>query len=154
VSASTSPERSLAGAERALSASLAARRRAFGLTQVQFAAALGVSVTTVGHAETGRLWQSRRFWEKADAVLDAHGELLKLHDAHRTATVPTQAVGADAGETPFKKPHANPATVACIVIVWSDGTLTPVVPTTTAMLRRGQDGSRRTGRPKIGASRP
>jgi DNA-binding transcriptional regulator YhcF (GntR family) len=41
-SAGTPPERSLADAERALSASLAARRRAFGLTQVQFAATLGV----------------------------------------------------------------------------------------------------------------
>jgi Bacterial regulatory proteins, gntR family/Helix-turn-helix domain len=153
-SVGTRPEPSLADAERALSASLAARRRAFGLTQVQFAAALGVSVTTVGHAETGRLWQSRRFWEKADAVLDAHGELLKLHDAHRTATVPSHAAGADVGEAPFKKPHANSATVVCIVIVWSDGTLTPVVPATTAMLRRRQDGSRLTGRPKIRASRP
>jgi len=153
-SGSTPPERSLADAERALSASLAARRRAFGLTQVQFATALGVSVTTVGHAETGRLWQSRRFWEKADAVLDAHGELLRLHDVRRTATVSSHAARADAGETPFKKPYANSATVACIVIVWSDGTLTPIVPAATAMLRRGQDGSRLTGRPKISASRP
>ncbi len=31
------------------------------------------SVTTVGHAETGRVWQSRAFWEKADAVLAAAG---------------------------------------------------------------------------------
>ncbi len=74
-------------------------------------------MTTVGHAETGRLWQSRRFWEKADAVLDAHGELLRLHDARRTATVSSHAADADVGETPFKKPHANSATVACIVIV-------------------------------------
>jgi hypothetical protein len=29
--------------------------------------------------------------------------------------------------------------------VWSDGTLTSVVPGTTAMLRRGQDGSRTNG---------
>jgi len=94
------------------------------------------------HDETGRLWQSRLFWEKADAVLDAHGELLKLlHDVRRTATVPSQVADADAGEPPFKKPHASSATVACIVIVWSDGTLTPIVPAATAMLRRGQDGS-------------
>jgi DNA-binding transcriptional regulator YhcF (GntR family) len=59
-SARTLSERSVADAERALSTSLAARRRAIGLTQPQFAAALGVSVTTVGHAETGRLWQARR----------------------------------------------------------------------------------------------
>jgi hypothetical protein len=118
------------------------------LTQVQFATALGVSVTTVGHAETGRLWQSRRFWEKADAVLDAHGELLRLHEVRRTATVSSHAADAYAGETPFKKPHANSATVACIVIVWSDGTLTPIVPAATAMLRRGQDGSRLTDVPR------
>lgn len=151
-SASTQPERSIADAERALSASLAARRRAFGMTQVQFAAALGVSVTTVGHAETGRLWQSRRFWETANAVLDAHGELLKLHDVRRTAAVPSQA--ADSGESPFQKPPAKSATVACIVIVWSDGTLTSVVPGTTPMLRAGQDGSTLPGRPKITAPRP
>jgi DNA-binding transcriptional regulator YhcF (GntR family) len=153
-SASTPPERSLADAERALSASLAARRRAFGLTQVQFATVLGVSVTTVGHAETGRLWQSRRFWEKADAVLDAHGELLRLHDVRRIATVSSHTADAETSETAFKKPYANSAMVACIVIVWSDGTLTSVVPGTTAMLRRGQDGLRPTGRPKISASRP
>jgi hypothetical protein len=87
-------------------------------------------------------------------LLDAHGELLRLHDVRRTATVSSHAADADAGETPLKKPHASSATVACIVIVWSDGTLTPIVPTATAMLRRGQDGSRLTGRPKISASRP
>jgi Helix-turn-helix domain/Bacterial regulatory proteins, gntR family len=155
VSTSAPPERSLADAERALSASLAARRRALGLTQVQFATVLGVSVTTVGHAETGRLWQSRRFWEKADAVLDAHGELLRLHDIRRIATVSSHAADAETSGTAFKKPSAaNSATVACIVIVWSDGTLTSVVPGTTAMLRRGQDGSRLAGRPKISVSRP
>ena len=58
-----SGERTQADTARALSASLAARRRLAGLTQPQLAALVGVSVTTVGHAETGRLWQSRRFWE-------------------------------------------------------------------------------------------
>jgi DNA-binding transcriptional regulator YhcF (GntR family) len=136
VSASTLAERSVADAERALSASLAERRRALGLTQPQFAAALGVSVTTVGHAETGRLWQSRRFWEKADSALRAHGELLKLHDAHRTATVLPDAANAETTEATFLEPHANPATVACVVIVWSDGKLTTVIPSATAMRRR------------------
>ncbi len=79
-------ERGLAAAGRALSAGLAARRRAGGLTQPGLAALAGVSVTTVGHAETGRLWQSRRFWERADQVLGADGELLRLHDAYREAT--------------------------------------------------------------------
>jgi len=78
-------ERGLAAASRALSAGLAARRRANGLTQPALAERAGVSVTTVGHAETGRLWQSRQFWERADAVLGAGGELLRLHDAYREA---------------------------------------------------------------------
>jgi hypothetical protein len=39
------------------------------LTQPRFARAIGVSVTTVGHAETGRLWQARHFWEGADKEL-------------------------------------------------------------------------------------
>jgi hypothetical protein len=78
-------ERDLADATRALSAGLAAARRAAGLTQVELAALAGVSVTTVGHAETGRTWQSRRFWERADTALCASGALLRLHDAYRAA---------------------------------------------------------------------
>jgi len=78
-------ERDLAAAARALSAGLAARRRAAGLTQPELARHAVVSVTTVGHAETGRLWQSRRFWDRVDAVLGAHGDLLRLHDAYREA---------------------------------------------------------------------
>jgi hypothetical protein len=78
-------ERDLATTARALSAGLAARRRATALTQPELARLACVSVTTVGHAETGRLWQSRRFWDRVDAVLGAHGELLRLHDAYREA---------------------------------------------------------------------
>jgi len=44
-----------------LSRELAARRRAGGLTQPELAKVPGVSVTTIGHAETGRLWQARGF---------------------------------------------------------------------------------------------
>jgi DNA-binding XRE family transcriptional regulator len=40
----------------ALSGALAARRHAAGLTQSGLAALAGCSVTTIGHAETGRLW--------------------------------------------------------------------------------------------------
>lgn len=49
-------------AARRLSAALAARRRVGGLTQPQLAAILGCCETTVAHAETGRLWQSRQWW--------------------------------------------------------------------------------------------
>ena len=83
-------ERDLADAARALSAGLAARRHAAGLTQAELAALAGVSVTTVGHAETGRTWQSRRFWERADSALRAAGDLLRLHDAYRAASSPRQ----------------------------------------------------------------
>ncbi len=83
-------ERDLADAARALSAGLAARRHAAGLTQAELAALAGVSVTTVGHAETGRTWQSRRFWERADTALRAAGDLLRLHDAYRAASSPRQ----------------------------------------------------------------
>ena len=83
-------ERDLADAARALSAGLAAKRHAAGLTQAELAALAGVSVTTVGHAETGRTWQSRRFWERADTALRAAGDLLRLHDAYRAASSPHQ----------------------------------------------------------------
>ena len=36
--------------------------------------AVGVSVTLIGHAETGRLWQSRRFWERVDAARASYGD--------------------------------------------------------------------------------
>ncbi|HEY5395610.1 MAG TPA: GntR family transcriptional regulator [Trebonia sp.] len=81
-------ERDLADAARALSAGLAARRHAAGLTQAELAALARVSVTTVGHAETGRTWQSRRFWERADDALRASGDLIGLHDAFRAASSP------------------------------------------------------------------
>jgi hypothetical protein len=93
-------ERDLAAAARDLSAGLAARRRANGLTQPELAARVGVSVTTVGHAETGRLWQSREFWERADAVLGAGGELLRRHDAYREAGASGPAGASGAAGTP------------------------------------------------------
>ena len=80
-----------ADAARALSAALAVRRRAAGLTQPQFALLVGVSPTTIGHAETGRLWHSRAFWERVDKELNAGGELLRLHDAYRAAAAPPPA---------------------------------------------------------------
>jgi DNA-binding transcriptional regulator YhcF (GntR family) len=152
-------ERDLATAARALSAGLAARRRARGLTQPDLAARMSVSVTTIGHAETGRLWQSRQFWEHADAVLGAGGDLLALHDAYREAGAAkvTGAPGAASAVSPGQEgesssgpppggqaaeprtcpaggPHdtspAGPgaAVPACVMIMWSDGTVTTVRP--------------------------
>jgi DNA-binding transcriptional regulator YhcF (GntR family) len=164
-------ERDHAAAARALSAGLAARRRARGLTQPDLAARMSVSVTTIGHAETGRLWQSRQFWEHADAVLGAGGDLLALHDSYRAAGASgaadtaegagaanvTGAPGAAGAVSPAKEgesssspppdrqvaeprtcpaggPHdtspAEPgaAVPACVMIMWSDGTVTTVRP--------------------------
>jgi DNA-binding transcriptional regulator YhcF (GntR family) len=107
--------RDLAAASRALSAGLAARRRSYGLTQPELAVLIGVSVTTIGHAETGRLWQSRQFWEHADAILDAAGDLLGLHDAFSAASAasgaddPAAAETASAGETASARASASAA---------------------------------------------
>src|SRR5580698_2705228 len=100
-------QRDLADAARALSAGLAARRHAAGLTQAELAALAGVSVTTVGHAETGRTWQSRRFWERADTALRAAGTLLRLHDAYRAASSPQQARRSRTDV--IERPVASPA---------------------------------------------
>jgi hypothetical protein len=149
-------ERDLADATRALSAGLAAARRAAGLTQVELAALAGVSVTTVGHAETGRTWQSRRFWERADTALCASGALLALHDAYRAAgsAHQEQRSTSDSAERTVALPRPSvappavddqtavddPTTVtgapsvpaqaapSRIMIVWTDGTVTTVHP--------------------------
>ena len=92
--------RDLATATSSLAAGLATRRRANGLTQPELAARVGVSVTTVGHAETGRLWQSREFWVRADAVVGASGDLLRLHDAYRAASAASPAGAASAAAAP------------------------------------------------------
>lgn len=127
---STPGERTLADAARALSASLAARRHAFGLTQPHLAEKTGVSVTTVGHAETGRVWQSRRFWELADKALEADGELLRLHDGYRAATTagPSTESELPSGAVAAEVPSAAepPPTPASILIVWTDGATTAV----------------------------
>jgi hypothetical protein len=113
---------------------LAARRRAVGLTQPQLAAIVGMSVTTIGHAETGRLWQSRDFWERADKALDADGRLLRLHDDYRAAVVPAafdseaQAEGSPAEASLGADPGPDSGTVTCITITWGDGTTTAVRP--------------------------
>jgi DNA-binding transcriptional MocR family regulator len=139
-------QRDLAAAGRVLAATLAARRRANGLTQPELAARVGVSVTTVGHAETGRLWQSRRFWERADMVLGAGDALLRLHDGYRAAGAAAQQVPpqqalpqqAQRPRTEYQpaagsaREPAAPAMPARVTIVWSDGSVTTVHPPQTA----------------------
>jgi DNA-binding transcriptional regulator YhcF (GntR family) len=134
----TSGERTRDGAARALSASLASRRRAAGLRQPDLAAIIGMSLTSIGHAETGRLWQSRRFWELADKALSAGGELLALHDAYRSAAVPA-GLAIEPEETETETSADTLPTVAVTVsgpvatvaITWADGTLTTVYPPET-----------------------
>ena len=135
-------DKDLSDATRALSAGLAARRRAAGLTQAELAALAAASVTTVGHAETGRVWQSRRFWERADDALAAGGDLLRLHDAYRViGAVQERKAQADpeerAGVTdhrPRRPAGPGPAVAlgrgepSCVMIVWGDGTVTTVRP--------------------------
>jgi hypothetical protein len=123
-------------AGRNLSAALAARRHAAGLTQTQLAEMAGVSVTTLGHAETGRLWQSRRFWEHADKALCADGALLELHDAFRAAAVPSELEVSPESIPPAEPSGVVLATVglavtgpvACVMITWADGAITTVYP--------------------------
>jgi Helix-turn-helix domain/Bacterial regulatory proteins, gntR family len=97
----------------ALSRALAGLRRVRGLTQPALSALTGYSVTTIGHAETGRLWQSRDFWEKTDLALNADGELTRLHDNYRT--------GAPG-------PPGTPPAPTRVTVHWSDGTATTVYP--------------------------
>jgi hypothetical protein len=106
-----------------LSRALAAARRASGLTQPALAALTGYSVTTIGHAETSRLWQSREFWEKADLALAAGGELTRLYDAYRADTVGTGQPG-----TPPPEAEAVPAALSRLTLHWSDGTVTTAYP--------------------------
>lgn len=125
-------DQTLVGAQRELSVALAARRRAEGLTQPQLAQITGDSVTTIGHAETGRLWHSRAFWERVDKALDADGELLRLHDAYRAAKAPASSATASEDTDPSTDPTgALPAVEevpipAVILVVWSDGAITSV----------------------------
>lgn len=130
--AATAGEQTLADAGRTLSASLAAWRRTAGLTQPQLAARTGMSVTSIGHAETGRLWQSRRFWELVDKGVGAGGALLTLHDAYRAAAVTADPTASDAvaplADVPPTVEIAASAPVACVTITWANGTVTTVYP--------------------------
>jgi DNA-binding transcriptional regulator YhcF (GntR family) len=126
-------ERDLAAAARTLSAALAGRRRAHGLTQPELARRAGVSVTTIGHAETGRLWQSREFWDRADAVLGARGDLLRLHDDYRAAGAAGAHERPAASDPAWRRDtvvagEGDEAAPACVMIMWGDGTMTTVRP--------------------------
>lgn len=105
-------------AARALSRGLASLRRRAGLSQPALAALTGYSVTTVGHAETGRLWQARAFWEKADLALAADGELTRRHDAYRAAL--SGPARNPAPPPPTRDPV--PGTLASVTLHWADGT--------------------------------
>jgi DNA-binding transcriptional regulator YhcF (GntR family) len=126
VAPSTVEERNRSSASRVLSSSLAALRRSAGLGQRELATRVGVSITTVGHAETGRLWQGRGFWERTDKVLDANGELLRLHDAYRAASAPTQP--GDAMEPSLDTPAMKLSALVSVTITWADGCSTTVYP--------------------------
>ena len=106
-----------------LSRALAALRRQAGLTQPELAALTGYSVTTIGHAETGRLWQARAFWEKADLMLAADGELTRRYDVYHAATA---APVGDPGQPP--PPVPGPPALARVTLHWSDGTESVISP--------------------------
>lgn len=111
-----------------LSAALAARRHAAGLLQPELAEVLGVSLTTVGHAETGRLWQARDFWVRADRELG--GGLLRKYDQHQAGNLPAaeeEVPGPPELPEPAPPPLL-PATItitpAGVLVTWPDGTET------------------------------
>ena len=108
-----------------LSASLSARRLAAGMTQPDLAEKTGVSVTTVGHAETGRVWQSREFWQIAGRVL-GDDNLLVLYDCCQAAGHPG-APEADGRSVPVL-PASVAITRAGVLVTWPDGTQTLAAP--------------------------
>jgi hypothetical protein len=116
-------------AARQLSRALAALRHVNGLTQPALSALTGYSVTTIGHAETGRLWQSREFWEKTDLTLAAGGELTSLYDAYRAEAA------SPAGDLPqHAAPPPGPPALTHLTLHWSDGTVTTTCPPGTGGL--------------------
>ena len=124
------PQRDLESLRLALAAELAAGRRAAGMTQPELAAKLGVSLTAVGHAETGRTWHGREFWRRAQELLG--GDLLGLYGSYKA----TEA-GAVPPPAPPAPPVARaatvitvevPSTVGAVTVRWHDGTETTVRP--------------------------
>ena len=100
-----------------------------GLTQPALAALLGVSVTTVGHAETGRAWQAREFWRRADAALGGAGHLLRMFERYKAAEYAApEEVGDTAPEDTVPSGPVLPVSVTItpdgVAVVWPDGTET------------------------------
>ena len=75
------------------------------------------------HAETGRLWQSRTFWEKADILLAAQGELTSRYDAYRAAAACPASWPAPPGPAAAPRPL-----LVRMTLHWSDGTTTTARP--------------------------
>lgn len=124
-----------------LARALAARRHAHGLSQQELAAMIDMSTTAVGHAETSRGWQSRRFWERADAVLGDTGDLLRMYDEWRLPGVAVPWVPP----VPMVLPVSVTITRDGVVIVWPDGTETVTPPpgaVRAAGENRDEDGTR------------
>lgn len=110
-----------------LSSALAACRHAAGLRQPELAEVLGVSVTAVCHAETGRLWQARDFWARADGVLG--GGLLRMYDQHQAGNLPAAEEAPEPPELPEPAPPpllptSITITPGGVLVVWPDGTET------------------------------
>ncbi len=70
----------LSDQQRALGRYLATLREAAGLHQADIARAVPCHRTTVTHAEAGSQLPSSDFWETADRVVDANGDLLARYD--------------------------------------------------------------------------
>jgi Helix-turn-helix domain len=118
-----------------LSRALAARRHEAGITQSELADAIGMSETAVGHAETGRLWQSRAFWEKVDGALNADGDLVARHAAWRSGSAADTTTGQPAMSAATVEPDAPGGVVITlpggpvpVTVIWADGSATTVRP--------------------------
>ena len=137
-----------------LARSLALHRHTAGLTQKQLAAVTGASVTAICHAETGRLWQARQFWEKADSALQAGGRMVSRYDAWqaslaletgdallaryeawRAEAAPVEGepgLPAAAGPAGPDAPGGIVITLPCdpmrVTVKWGDGSVTTVQP--------------------------
>jgi hypothetical protein len=105
------------------------------MTQPELAAKIGRSVTSIGHAETGRVWQSRRFWMLADQALGDIGDLLRMYDSYTAAKSAEPQEDAIVGVV---MPVSVTITPVGVIALWPDGTETVARPPAPAA---DQDGS-------------